>query len=827
MQTRTCFNGGELSPELAERADLDVYMRGCRKLENWELSQMGGVKRRRGMRPFAVAEGAGSRLFPYIYSYGEGADMRFLVEADTRLVRVFSEEGEQVAKFDWGEGGMVSPDRLRVLQLNSMLLFTCETMPPMVLQRDDEEWTLTRWTFKCPPWRYEHERRDWPLMLTRRAGATRAVYEVDFSQVQDEGETGCEEAGEVLRLSFWLEQAEAQERGEALRQGVRQVEDLQAATQGDKLALHTDMVNTYWVCKKEFPGDVYVEGLDDPACYPDNFAKAENTEGFAGIEPVTSVHQVNNGGTIPKGKKFAIKAGYWEYFTCIRTFTAADMVAGATSYADYPGFFVRGLAVGEALPCRGKWTFSCGGLWYGSYEVRRCYTGRELSREWESVGSSFSRVEGASNIQPTGDEEAEACYLRLFLTRSKYMTPGLAAGFPPDSCGNRLVVNGYRHDILLTMDGEENGQPVFVCKDDVQVNWTGQRTVRDWSWGAFAQRYGYPAAAHWYNQRLVFASTAEQPQSIWLSRVDDLNNFATGKADDAALALTLATRTQNPINWLQVHRNRLLLGTSEAEWVVSPGDRAGGITAANATVEKHGSRGSEFGLSLEADSRVIFIERGAGRCLEYAYSDELNGYRNTDLTVFAPHVLAEHGGARRLTVLHKPDLALVAACGDGQVALCTYNNAHEVHAWHRWSTDGTVLDVCGMPDGRNPDRLFLLVQRGEAVNIEVVDEASPYEDNGGRDYVSTLVTNHLGNTLEQKVGKAPKHPVMVRFGDPCPTADIEFCTEGSPWVPPASNDPHLPAGWVQVLTVNKWEFDSCVGLRVHGATGCHVLALQG
>lgn len=49
MQTRTCFNGGELSPELAERADLDVYMRGCRVLENWELSQMGGVKRRRGM----------------------------------------------------------------------------------------------------------------------------------------------------------------------------------------------------------------------------------------------------------------------------------------------------------------------------------------------------------------------------------------------------------------------------------------------------------------------------------------------------------------------------------------------------------------------------------------------------------------------------------------------------------------------------------------------------------------------------------------------------------------------------------------------------------
>lgn len=827
MQTRTCFNGGELSPELAERADLDVFMRGCRRLENWELSQMGGVRRRRGMRFFALAHGEDSRLFPYVYSFCEGVDVRFLVEAGERSVKVFSEQGAPVAGFSWPDGGVVEPERVRVLQLNSMLLFTCESMPPMVLQYDGEVWSLERWRFKCPPWRFEHERRDWPIGLTRRAGVSRAVYEVDFSQVEDEGETGCEEMEEVLRVSFWTEQAEAQVRGEVLRRGVRQVEGVQAATRGERFAVHTDMVNTYWVCKKVFPGDVYVEGLDDPACYPDNFAKAENTEGFAGIEPVTSVHQVNNGGEIPKGMKFAIKAGYWEFFTCVRDFSAGDMVAGASSFTDYPGFFLRGLAVGEALPCRGKWVFSCGGLWYGSYEVRRCFTGRGLSGEWESVGSSFSRVEGASNIQPTGDEEGEVCYLRLFLTRSKFMSQSLAAGFPPDSCGNRLVVNGYRHDMLLRVDGVEDGQPVFVCDDAVQVDWTGQRAVRDWSWGAFARRYGYPAAAHWYNQRLVFASTAEQPQSIWLSRVDDLTNFAAGRADDAAISLTLATRTQNPINWLQVHRNRLLLGTSEAEWVVSPGDRAGGLTAANATVERHGSRGSEFGLSLEVDSRVLFIERGAGRCLEFAYSDEMNGYHSSDLSVFAPHVLSEHGGVRRMTVLQKPDMVLVAALGDGQVALCTYNYAHEVRAWHRWTTDGCVLDVCALPNGFGNDRLFLLVRRGNVVSIEVVDELSSYEDNGGRDYVSALVTTHLGNTLEQKVGKAPKSPVMVRFGEPCPVAAIEFCSAGAAWVPPASHEPMLPAGWVQVLTVNKWEYENCVGLQVHGATGCHVLALQG
>lgn len=80
MQTRTCFNGGEQSPELAARCDLDAYMRGCRVLENWVVSQMGGVKRRRGMRYFADALSEHSRLVPYVYSYADADGLRFLVE---------------------------------------------------------------------------------------------------------------------------------------------------------------------------------------------------------------------------------------------------------------------------------------------------------------------------------------------------------------------------------------------------------------------------------------------------------------------------------------------------------------------------------------------------------------------------------------------------------------------------------------------------------------------------------------------------------------------------------------------------------------------------
>ena len=58
---RVSFDGGELSPELALRSDMDVYTRGAQTLENFDVSQMGRIRLRRGMRPFAdVQEGPAS-----------------------------------------------------------------------------------------------------------------------------------------------------------------------------------------------------------------------------------------------------------------------------------------------------------------------------------------------------------------------------------------------------------------------------------------------------------------------------------------------------------------------------------------------------------------------------------------------------------------------------------------------------------------------------------------------------------------------------------------------------------------------------------------------
>lgn len=815
MQTRTCFNGGELAPEMAARCDIDAYMRGLQVGENWLLGQMGGVRRRRGMRGVTQALGSNSRLFAYKYSSNWGC---YIVEVNARMVRVLAADGTVQASFTSGQNGcpkFTFGGHVTARQVNALLLLCSRNAWPLELRLSDAGvWSLKRLELKHAPWRYS-ERRERPLVLTASTVMGGKAYEVAFRSDEDVREA-IVQGGDTLRASVWLETAEATEPSSVLWKKARVVEAVEACSAGDMVAIWREKVRQPWVCKKAFSSSVFVTGLDDPGCYPDNFDKPENVAGFEGAKVVASVGKL---GSVAVNTKFYIETGYWEYFTCIKEFPA-EAIAEGLGYEDYTGYFVRGIPVGEALPCRGKWEFLCSGIWNGSYEVIRNYRGAELSADWESAGVSFSRLSEPSNEQLAGDEADEECWLRLMLTRSKHMAETPEAGFPSDSCGNRLVVERYRHDVeLLFRDG------VWTCMNAINPALDGVMEVWDWSWCAWSDRYGYPAACEVYSQRLVFASTAAQPQTIWMSRTDDLFNFATGDTDDSAIDRTLYTTSQNPIGWMVESNGRLMLGTADAEWTISvPSGQA--VTPTNLWVTRHGRVGCAEGLCLPVDDKALFVQRGGGRLWAYGYSFEVDGCRSTDLTVFAPHALQAHGGAVSATLLETPDTVAVFALADGQVALCTYNTMHEVHAWHRWVTDGRVLSVAALPDGNRADRLFLLVARTDGVWIEVVDDDSPYVDRGDRGYTSTLVTTPLYNPLEKQVEKSPKLPVKVLFGEPCETRHLEVCADGGSWKRAATSVASYPAGWHELLTVNRWEETNAMGIRYNGES-CTILALQG
>ena len=89
----------------------------------------------------------------------------------------------------------------------------------------------------------------------------------------------------------------------------------------------------------------------------------------------------------------------------------------------------------------------------------------------------------------------------------------------------------------------------------------------NFSLGAFSQTTGFPAAVAFYEQRLVFAGTANQPQTLFFSQSGDFENFERGTNADDGLVYTIGSNEVNVIRYLASGR-QLIVGTSGGEFVV-------------------------------------------------------------------------------------------------------------------------------------------------------------------------------------------------------------------------------------------------------------------
>lgn len=821
---RLAFNGGEISPSMALRCDMDTFARSCTSLLNWEVSPTGGITRRHGMATLHTAHETPSRLIPFTYS----SELNYLIEISADFITVRDTEGRPIETFqtDQEEGEWWYDDLTKIswLQLNSILLILSPECQPMQLQiQSDYTWTFSPFSFKMPPW-HSISTRNHEIRLTPESGC----YRLDFHEGEYEDET-TPDPGDVLRASYYTERQEASATSAQLRKGEWTLFEANASgisasstfAPGDKLALATQPVYELFICTKDFTGSTdFTEGCTSPANYSGGdqpcFIRAEDATGFDSVAAITSLTKSS---TYKKGDKVKLRSGYWKLYTCIRPFTSADYVAGHNSPTDYPSHFVYGVPIGEALTCRGPWKFHCSGTWFGSYEIRRSYTSGELTALWETLGESLSLIGSGTNNLITGNEEEEECYLRLFITSVRYQGGDIASGWPPDECGNCLVVTPYKHDMCLTVLSDGYLQDTSAVKRPL----SSTLTTDDWSWCAFNGRYGYPSIAALHESRLVLASTNLQPQTIWMSRSDDLNNFAAGTTDNAALHLTMTTQTQAAICWLASRGSSIQLGTEDGEWVLRS-STGGAITPSTAQVVNHGRIGSAHIPAVSAADRLLYCERGAGRLYQFAYDYSQDAYTSQDLTIFADHILTRGGGITGGTIVRKPFCTAVFTLADGTLALMSYNTHHNVNAWHRWTTKGKVESACSLPNGNRSDNLYLIVERGGTRAIERVNEDSPFVDAGEFDYISEMETTAF-TVLDANEQKSHLAELRFYLNSNTPAEAITLRTANTEYSPIARRG-NLPTGWVTACTLSGYSDRPLIGIRVSGNTPCSILAVQ-
>ncbi len=826
---RLAFNGGEISPAMTLRSDMDAATRSCSLVTNWNIHATGGISRRRGMRHLTTTQETTSRLIPYRYS----AEQTSLIEIAPKKIHVRnSDSAAIIATFTpSAETPWQYPDLNKItwLQINALLLILSPATPIMQLECDPSgAWSFSPFEFVSPPWQTE-DYRDIELTLTPDSGIYRPSYTPVESDDGDTPEILPEDTqaatGDILRASYYTTRREAFQKAAEASADLTTLTALTTSSNipiGRKIAWQDpdDTLDQHYICTADWTGtNDLTPGYISPANYPDNFDRADSSAGF---DPTAAITELTSGQTYKKGDKIVFRSGYYNLYYCIRPFNGTTDLRTSTTPADYPRHFTSGIPIGSAIPSGGKWQFYCSGTWYGTYEIRRNYETGALTEQWEHLGESISSIGATANNLITGNEEEEECYLRLFLTQIRLVTPGNpAAGWPPDYCKNRLIVQSYRHNMQLTVlaDGTlEDTSPIVTPL-------TAPITTTDWSWCAFNSRYGYPSLATLHESRLVLAATTTQPQTIWMSQSDNLNNFTTGDLDTSGIHLTMNTSTQAPICWMLSRREVIMLGTMDAEWVIKPSTGGAGLTPANARAYNQGNNGSMPIPAIGTTDRVLYTERGGGRVYEYGYRYETDAYTSTDLTIFADHIATGEQGITGGTVLTKPYTAVIFTTHTGNLLLCTYNTMHNVHAWHRYTTQGHIQTVAALPNGTGSDRLYLITARDSTRRIEIIDDTTETYLDGLEEYPYT-------STLETTAFSSPEHndrktktaTVEAYFLAPTPPPSALQLSTGGAYKP---NDRHtITPGWNQFTATANWRTMPYIGIQCTGNHPCTILAMQ-
>ena len=198
--------------------------------------------------------------------------------------------------------------------------------------------------------------------------------------------------------------------------------------------------------------------------------------------------------------------------------------------------------------------------------------------------------------------------------------------------------------------------------------------------GAFSDTTGHPSCVSFFEQRLVFAGTKDEPQTLYFSKSGDYENMTTGTNADDAMVYTIASNQVNKIRYLKAVRT-LLIGTTGGEFSVSADGTDAAVTPTNVTIKRQSSHGAANVDAQPAGNAVLFLQRAKRKIRELAYNYDSDGYVAPDLTILNETVT--NSGITEMAYQQAPDSILWCVRDDGVLAGLTYQRTDNVVAWHR------------------------------------------------------------------------------------------------------------------------------------------------
>jgi hypothetical protein len=267
-------------------------------------------------------------------------------------------------------------------------------------------------------------------------------------------------------------------------------------------------------------------------------------------------------------------------------------------------------------------------------------------------------------------------------------------------------ITGFTSATVVTADVHED-QYGNSRLPDSSVG-SGNANTR-WSLGAYGGDQGYPRAVAFYEERLYFAGTTGQPQTIFGSKTADFENMTPGTNDDDAINITIASGQVNVIRHM-IPGRFLQIMTTSSEFTLSGGTGTQPVTPTSVNVLRETTFGSGDVRPLRAGASTIMVQKGLEKVKEVTFDLDTDGLVGRDLTILAEHLT--RGGVTDMVWQQEPELVLWFVHSDGTLVGLSYDPQNQTIGWHThpMGNSGIVESITAIPSGAE-DQVYLSVKR--------------------------------------------------------------------------------------------------------------------
>ncbi len=257
--------------------------------------------------------------------------------------------------------------------------------------------------------------------------------------------------------------------------------------------------------------------------------------------------------------------------------------------------------------------------------------------------------------------------------------------------GNLTAKNQINYGVVEITAVTNSGLATCEVKTKVYSNNTNDNAVTTpmWAEGAWSDFRGYPRTVTFFEDRLWWAGSTNNPDTLWGSKSSDYENmsFTDEGLDDEAITFPINDNEVSNLQWM-IPRQVMAVGAANREYRFGANDRDKAATPNDRKAIPQTSFGSDNIQPVILDDAIFFFQRAGKKLGAMKFDSISENFDVTDATLLAYKLF--DSVPTTLSVQRVPDSLLWATRTDGVLPTYSYEPKEEISAWATQLTDNSA-----------------------------------------------------------------------------------------------------------------------------------------